>query len=476
MGTMHAETGRLTLFPYVVKTDLAGPDSERYRIGTELGRLLVPERRSNPDSRLIELAFVRMKSTSQQPGPPLVFLAGGPGISGIDALRMETLYPWFAALRQVGDVIALDQRGTGLSNPRLDCLESWDLPLDRPASCEEVLQVGREKARNCVDFWRQQGVDLTGYTTVESADDIEDLRKALGYDTLNLYGASYGSHLALATIRRHGAHISRAIIAMVEGLDHTLKLPSSIQQHMEQLNALVKADSYWQSRIPDLPELMQSVLERLEREPVTATVTDRRSKEQVQICVGKFDLQWLTTRDLCTQSFIAKLPTRYYAMAQGDFSWLGTRMLSYRRERIGNAMSYMMDGASGVSPERYARIQREAPQTLFGDLINFPFPDIAAAWESPDLGPAFRAPFTSGVPALFLSGTLDARTPVSNAEEVRAGFPHSQHIIVEGATHSTPEIVQAPGITDAMLNFLRGQAITLTQSVIPFTFIHGTER
>jgi pimeloyl-ACP methyl ester carboxylesterase len=135
-------------------------------------------------------------------------------------------------------------------------------------------------------------------------------------------------------------------------------------------------------------------------------------------------------------------------------------------------MSYMMDGASGVSPERYARIQGEAPQTLLGDLINFPFPDIAAAWECPDLGPAFRAPFTSEVPALFLSGTLDARTPISNAEEVRVGFPRSQHIVVEGATHSTAEIVQAPGVTTALLDFLRGQAVTITQSTIPFAFLH----
>jgi pimeloyl-ACP methyl ester carboxylesterase len=470
---MHAEAGKLTLFPYIIKTDLAGPDSERQRIVAELGRLLVPERRSNPDSRLIELAFVRLKSTAQQPGPPLVFLAGGPGLSGIDELRRETLHPWFMALRQVGDVIALDQRGTALSNPRLDGLEAWDLPLDRPDSREEVLRVGREKSHVCANFWRQQGIDLAGYTTEESADDIEDLRKALGYDTINLYGASYGSHLALAMIRRHGAHISRAIIAMVEGLDHTIKLPGTIQRHMEQLNALVKVDPYWRTRIPDLLELMQSVFERLEREPVTVAVTDRRTKENVVVCAGKFDLQWLTARDLCTQSFIAKLPARYYAMAQGDFSWLASRVLSRRREWIGNAMSYVMDGASGVSPERYARIQREAPQTLLGDLINFPFPDIAAAWECPDLGPAFRAPFASEVPALFLSGTLDARTPISNAEEVRRGFPHSQHIIVEGATHSTVEIVQAPGVTSAMLDFLRGKPVTVTQSTIPFAFLHA---
>lgn len=473
MSTTYTGAGKLTLFPFIIKTDLLGPDSDQHRVEAELGRLLVPERRSNPNSHLIELAFVRVKSTSRHPGPPLVFLAGGPGLSGIDGLRWEELYPWFSALRQVGDVIALDQRGTGLSNPRLDCLESWDLPLDQPDSYDEVLRVGREKARICVDFWRQRGVDLTGYTTEESADDIEDLRKALGYDALHLYGASYGSHLALATIKRHGAHISRAVIAMVEGLDHTMKLPNTIQRHMEQLNALLKADLYWQLRIPDLLELMQSVFERLDREPVKVSVTDRRTKEQVEVCVGKFDLQWLTASGLGTQSFIAKLPARYDAMAHDDFSWLASRVLLRRRGWIGNAMSYMMDSASGVSPERYARIQREAPHTLLGDLINFPFPDITDAWESPDLGPTFRAPFTSEVPVLFMSGTLDARTPTSNAEEVGAGFPHSQHIIVEGATHSTAEMVQAPGVTAAMLDFLRGQPVTLTRSSIPFAFMHS---
>ena len=262
MSTEYDKAGKLTLFPFIVKTDLSSSGSEEHRIDAELGRLLVPERRSNPDSRLIELAFVRMKCTSQQSGPPLVFLAGGPGISGIDSLRWDVLYPWFAALRQVGDVIALDQRGTGLSNPRLDCLEAWDLPLDRPDSREEALRIGGEKAHICADFWQQQGVDLTGYTTEESADDIEDLRKALGYDALHLYGASYGSHLALATIKRHGASISRAVIAMVEGLDHTMKLPSNIQHHLEQLNTLLKMDPYWQSRIPDLLELMQSVFDK----------------------------------------------------------------------------------------------------------------------------------------------------------------------------------------------------------------------
>jgi hypothetical protein len=89
---------KLTLVPSVLKTDLLGPGNEQYRIAAEFGRLVVPEKRSNPESREIELAFIRLRSTAPHPGPPLFFLQGGPGASGIDALRWDL--PWFTALQE----------------------------------------------------------------------------------------------------------------------------------------------------------------------------------------------------------------------------------------------------------------------------------------------------------------------------------------------------------------------------------------
>ncbi len=470
MFQLPGHAGQLTLVPHIIKTDLFGPGGEKQRIPAELGRLLVPERRSDPNSRLIELSFVRLKSTARQSGPPLIFLAGGPGDSGISSLRWAQLYDWFNALREVGDVIALDQRGTGLSLPCLDCAERWNLPPEQPGSREEMLRVGLELSRTAATFWQEQGVDLLGYTTQESADDINDLRKALGVGKVNLYGASYGSHLVLATVKRHGSHIERAIVALVEGLDHTIKLPSNIQRHLEDLGARVRADARLNKQIPDFLALMNTVFERLEQAPVFVEVKDELNGGTVKVGVSKFDLQLLTASGLGSYSFTAKLPARYYAMAHGDFMWAATKVLARRREWLGNAMSYLMDSASGVSPERYAQIQCEAPATLLGDLVNFPFPEIGAAWGNPDLGSDFRAPFTSDVPTLFLSGTLDARTPICNAEEVRAGFSHNPHIIIEGATHSTALIVSAPGVVPAMLDFLRGQPVALERTSIPFGF------
>jgi pimeloyl-ACP methyl ester carboxylesterase len=461
---------KLTLFPFILKTHQFQMGRERQRIAAEFGRLRVPERRSHAGSNEIELAFVRVKSTAQHPGPPLVYLAGGPGLSGIDELRWERLVPWFLTLRELGDVIALDQRGAGLSLPCLECLETWDLPLEQAGSYAQVLSQGRKKMQSSVAFWQGQGVDLTGYTTAESADDIDALREALGYAQINLYGASYGSHLALATIKRHPTRIARAVIAMVEGPDHTAKLPSNVQQHLAHLQELVLADPKLCTAIPDLLGLMQAVLTRLEADPVTVEIVDEKSKKPLLICLGKFDLQWITARGIGSRRFIANLPARYYAMAQGDFSWLADQVYALRRSWIGNAMSYAMDCASGVSPERARRVEQEAEGTLLGKSIDFPFMEICDVWGMPDLGPAYRAALASDTPALFLSGSLDGRTPASNAEEVRNGFSHSQHLIVKNAAHSTAEIVAAPGITQAIIDFLQEKPVIPTEAAVPFTF------
>jgi pimeloyl-ACP methyl ester carboxylesterase len=126
-------------------------------------------------------------------------------------------------------------------------------------------------------------------------------------------------------------------------------------------------------------------------------------------------------------------------------------------------MSYMMDCASGQTAARRELIAREAKTALLEDIANFPMPGVCSAWKAPDLGDGFRAPFQSDIPVLFISGTLDARTPVSNAEEYRKGFARSTHMIIDGAVHSDPLFLSSPKIKEGMLEFLRGQPVTVTQ-------------
>ncbi len=449
------KAGTLKIKPYTFET------IGREKVPAEFGTLLVPEKRGNPDSNLIELAFVRFKSTAKNPGPPIVYLAGGPGGSGIGAAS-GSRFALFTAFREVADVIAFDQRGTGYSKPNLGCYERLAAPLDVAPSREMALNELRRNARGCIEYWRDvQRVDLTGYNTVESADDLDDLRKALGEKQISLWGISYGTHLALTTIRRHPQSIHRAILAGIEGPDHTYKLPSNIQKHLEDVAAVVKADPELGKEIPDFLGLMKSVFDRLHAQPQTVEVVDPRTKQNVKVTVNKFVMQYIVANNIGT-TVTANFPAMFYRASKGDFTNPAQVWLNTTRQSVGSAMSYMMDCASGQTAARRERIVREARGTLLEDVFNFPFPEICEEWKAPDLGDQFRSPVMSNVPLLFISGTLDARTPVSNAEEYRTGFANSTHMIIEGAVHSDPLFLASPKIKDGMLEFLNGKPVTMT--------------
>ena len=450
------KAGDIRLEPYVFES------ANKEKVDAELGRLFVPENRQKPNSRLIEIAFVRFKSNAKNPGPPVVYLAGGPGGSGITAAR-GTRFPLFMAMRGAADVIALDQRGTGLSKPNLACQEIVNYPSEKQPIREEVLEHIKQLSRACAERFKNRGFDLTGYNTNENADDLEDLRKALGAEKISLWGISYGTHLALATIKRHEKSINRIILAGVEGLDQTFKLPGSIQKHLENLDGLVKSDPNLNKEIPSFTALVKEVLDKVEREPVVVEVTDSRTNQKVKVAINKFALQLLTA--FAFGSGEAALPAIYYQMSKGDFSFAAERWLGFVNggQQIGSAMAYMMDCYSGISPERRRQIEREAKRTLLGDVMDFPFPGVCEAWTKSDLGASFRSPVKTNIPTLFISGTLDVRTPPSNAEEVRRGFRNSEHLIIEGAVHSDPLFLSSPRIKDVMLEFLKEQKISTTR-------------
>jgi pimeloyl-ACP methyl ester carboxylesterase len=455
------KAGTLKFKPYTFETN-----DKKEKVDAEFGTLFVPENRNDPESNLIELAFVRFKSTAKNPGPPIVYLAGGPGGSGIGAAR-GSRFPLFMALREIADVIAFDQRGTGFSKPNLTCIDRLALPLNVAPTREAAIKELRENAASCAFYWRNvQRVDLSGYNTNESADDLEDLRKALGVNQISLWSISYGTHLAFATMRRHPASIHCAILAGTEGPDHTYKLPSNIQKHLEDLAAVIKADPKVGKEVPDFLGLMKSVFDRLDAEPQTVEITDPQTKLKVKVIVNKFVMQYIVANNIGT-TVTEKFPALFYRAAKGDFTNPAQVWLNQSRSDIGSAMSYMMDCASGQTAARREHIAREAKGTLLEDIFNFPFPEVCEEWKAPDLGDAFRAPLRSDIPVLFISGTLDARTPISNAEEYRKGFPNSTHIIIEGAVHSDPLFLSSPKIKDGMMEFLRGQPVTVTKITGP---------
>jgi pimeloyl-ACP methyl ester carboxylesterase len=423
-------------------------------VEAESGELRVPERRGVSGSGTVTLKFVRFKSTSPRPGPPIVYLAGGPGASGIETAK-EARFPLFMAMREFGDVIALDQRGAGESRPDLDCDEPFAVPFNQPLERSAIASMIAAEAK-CAARLRSSGVDLAGYNTRESAADLEDLRKALGAEKLVLWGTSYGTHLAAAALRSYGATIDRVILSGIEGPDDTWKLPSDQQTLLEEIARRAAADPAIHQRLPDFLGTLTSVLAELEARPKRVALVNPLNDKKIDVVVGKLDLQVLISQLLTGPETFAALPDLVSRLGRGD--WTALALLA-ARQRFGEApkaMPVAMDCASGASEARRRRIAEEAPRTLLADAINLPFPELCAALNVPDLGDAFRAPLRSDVPALLISGTLDGRTSPHQAAELASGMPNAVQLIIDGAGHSDPLFLSSPKILTAMQEFMRG--------------------
>ncbi len=433
-------------------------------VEAQIGRLSVPENRKQPDSRNIEIGFLRLPAHEEASGPPLAYLTGGPGQSIVSSLERRGAVDQWLPFLELGDVILLDQRGTGVSRPNLGYRWAGETPVNLFRSEEDAWGYLEGVARAAVSHFRSEGVDLRGYTTEQSADDIDSLRRALGADKLNLLGFSYGTHLALSAVRRHGEHLANVVLLGVEGPNHTYKLPSTADVQLEKLALLVQADPAMAARIPDFSALLERVLTRLRAEPMKVRVRDRASGGHIEIPIGAEGLLAILRRDLGDASDLPVFPRLLHSIDQGD-----PRILEwFARKRFGlgaHAMGGVMDTASGATATRLARIHAEAADSPFGNVANFPYPRIGEVWEAPDLGDAYRAPITSPVRTLFLSGTLDFNTPPFQAEEVRWGFPNSSHIIVKNAGHE--QILPHPAVRRAVLDFLRGESVDGVTATYP---------
>jgi pimeloyl-ACP methyl ester carboxylesterase len=425
---------------YVFQTDNGA------RIEAQFGRLwLEPSAGVSRQS----VAFVRLPATTPTPGPPIIYLAGGPGGSGIATGRGER-FAYFQALRALSDVILYDQRGTGSSTPGVDCARHFDTPLDRALDRAAWSALWSEQAAQCAADLRARGIDLESYNTERNADDIDELRAALGIDKLVVIGYSYGTHLALAYIRRHGEHVTQAVLHGVEGPDHTLKLPSNVQRDLETIDSLA-AVSPRSLAIGGFLDTLTVLLDRLEARPESLMVGD------TLVVFGRFEAEVLVSGALGNREDVEELPGIVQAVARYGWAPAGAAVVELKRLAMNSGMSYATDCASGATASRLARIAAETPNTLLADAINFPFPEICSGWDVPDLGDAFRAPIQSDIPILFVSGSIDGRTPQSNAIEVAMGFPNARHLLVELAGHN--ELATDSRVINAIVHFLEGDAI-----------------
>lgn len=422
-------------------------------IAAEEGHLRVPERHAEPDGRAIGIHFVRFPSTAENPGPPIVYLAGGPGGSGTWSASGDR-FPLFQRMRGIADVIALDQRGTWGTDPYMVCPGEWRVPLDRPLNLETLTESAAPYLEECAAHWGERA-DLSAYNTVESAEDLEALRVALGAEKLTLWGISYGTHLALAYLRLHPDRVHRAILAGVEGPDHTWKLPERIDAVLRRVDAAIQKDPRARAVAPDFLSLLEERIAELERKPATVEVAHPETGEMVSVVVGAEDLRLAVHDSLGEREDIEELLRLGMPVLQGDLRNLALHALDGRLGRRMLVMSLSMDCASGATAARKAAIRRQEESSILG-APNHVLRAACPHWPAADLGDAFRAPVEADVPVLFISGTLDVKTPPENAEDVLAGFPNGRHLVIEGGSHDDDLFLSSQRIAEAMIGFLRG--------------------
>ncbi|HEX9933090.1 MAG TPA: alpha/beta hydrolase [Allosphingosinicella sp.] len=449
-GTAAAQPAQLRLEPYAFRL-ADGTD-----LPAERGRFTVPEDRRDPRSRRIEIGFVRFRSTNPNPGAPIVYLAGGPGGSGVAAARGPR-QPVFMALRQVADVIALDQRGVGLSNHIPPCTAQRRLDPAQVLSEASLGAYYSETLRHCIARWRGAGVAIGGYDTEQNADDLEDMRRALGVPRIDLWGISYGTHLAMAAMRRHPRSIGRVALASAEGMGQTVKLPAHVDAAFARIDAAAGAP---------LTALMRRVHARFDREPQTFAFT-ARDGTRLSFRADSFPLRMMAGIVPKNPDGIPQLAAAYAALDAGQTAPVAPLIWDYffARPLTMSGMPELMDLASGISRRRLTLVRRQARGSLLGTAVNFPMPHLSGAERGLDLGERFRREIRSAHPVLLIGGDLDVRTPLEEQAAATAGLTNLRRIVVRNGGHDLFEA--HPEMPSLLVAFFSGRPVAATELSLP---------
>jgi pimeloyl-ACP methyl ester carboxylesterase len=340
---------------------------------------------------------VPFNSTSATPGDPIDKRARGPGAPGTLSLAAGR-FPLTMALREVADVIAYDQRGTGssggLSNALPFCRADPVFDMTKAITRAAITEFVRARLSKCFDWWESQGVDIDGYNTRENAQDIEDLRRALGARKLNLWGISYGSHLGLTFMKYHGPSVNKAVLSGIEGLDQTIKRPAMTDKMFAHVQELIDADPKTKAIYPDVAGLIRRVTTKLNAQPATVTFTPQGATAPVTITFDGYALQMLTAGSIADPPAIANIPLAWLASDKGNYELAARRVYSMAQGLSGfRGMPEAMDLASGATKARLALVTKEAETSLLSDTLNFPMPHVMGIRPQIDAGDAFRAPF-----------------------------------------------------------------------------------
>jgi pimeloyl-ACP methyl ester carboxylesterase len=400
------------------------------RLAAECGRWSVPEDRSRPEGRRIALRVALVRAVSRSPAPdPLVFLTGGPGQAATESY--PALQPAFRRINRDRDVVLVDQRGTGGSNA-LRCPESGG--LDPALFDESEVAPWVEKCLSALDG------DPRFYTTAAAMDDLDEVREALGYQTVNLYGVSYGTRAALSYLRKYPSRVRAAVLDGVAPPNEALGLDvaKDAQRALDVMMARCASETPCREAFPHLKEDLDRLLLRLAG-PVSVTIRHPRTGAITTVALAR-DMAAYAIRLLSySQETQSLIPLVLAAAASGDYQPLAAQFLlttAQVEETVAEGM-----GLSVVCSEDYpffesSAIEDGSRDTYLGAMSTQSLARVCPLWPRGEIPEDFKKPVRSEAPVLLLSGEADPVTPPENAELVLAQLGgKALHLVAPGQGH-----------------------------------------
>jgi len=394
----------------------------------ECGWLEVAENPEQPDGRKIQVRVARIPARGRVAEPdPLVFFAGGPGQSATES------WPILAgALKKVNenrDILLVDQRGTGQSNPlkcpQIELAEALSLDWDELA----------RSTRECLD---SLDGDPRYYTTTIAMHDIDAARAALGYEQVNLYGGSYGTRAAQVYLRLFPEKVRSVVLdgvvpqSLALGTEHAKKLDQAIYRVL----AACDADVLCGAAFPDTTGNLGTLIGELDITPVDITVEHPTTGEPFPLTFNREVLATALRFLTYSADTQAMLPLLIHeAATEQRFDRLASQMLiaaTGLQQSIsqGMEMSVMCAEDFPLYPA-----ETEPGDYLLSDIMEKAVNIQCNIWPRGPVPENFHDPVSGDVPVLLLSGELDPVTPPEYGDQVAVHFTSSRHLVATGQGH-----------------------------------------
>ena len=385
------------------------------------GFLSVPEDWSQPKSPTLRLAVAIFKPFNSHPDPdPVLSLGGGPGQSWL-----QTMGPTCNAsnLLPNRDLILLDQRGAGYSQPSLRCFDN------------ETLKV-------CHDRLIQAGINLNAYTTLQNAADVHALIRALGYRQVNLEGASYGTRLALTIMRLYPSDLRSVVLNSVlpPQVHAFTSIPQAILRAFDVLFHECSIDSSCTATYPHLQTAFFQLVAELNRTPITFRTAPQTSTSVTVHFTGNDLVLWLR-QSLYMTGYIPFLPEAIYQIRQHDYTLL-SRM--YDSSSSNATMNWGMFYSVMCGKDAAFTTQQDLKTSVLGlpsqvrpallDLSTSMF-SVCQSWGVKAVPTIQKKPVKSSIPTLILQGEYDPATPPANGMLAAQTLSRSYFFLLPGVGH-----------------------------------------